>query len=105
RVGITVQNLDAAAGAADSEAVGSDLGDLAHLAADALGIARGQRLGLEHLQRLALERRPRAGRRIAAADEIVNLPPGLAPVDAGVVAPASPLIGCLRVILLDARRL
>src|SRR5262249_17332076 len=79
--------------------------DLAHLAADALGIARGQGLGLEHLQRLALERRPRAGRRIAAADEIVNLPPGLAPVDAGIVAPAAALIGCLRVILLDARRL
>src|SRR5262249_11843743 len=104
-VGLHAQILDAAVGADDGEAVGSDLGDLAHLAADALGVARGQGLGLERLQRLALERRPRAGRRIAAADEIVDLAPGLAPVDAGIVAPAAALIGCLRVILLDARRL
>src|SRR5215831_7111666 len=100
-VGLHAQNLDAAIGADDGEAVGLDLGDLAHLAADAFGIARGQGLSLEHLQRLALERRPGAGRRIAAADEIVNLPPGLAPVDAGVVAPAAALIGCLRMILPD----
>src|SRR5262249_18416144 len=59
----------------------------------------------EPLQRLALERRPRAGRRIAAADEIVDLAPGLAPVDAGIVAPAAALISRLRGILLDARRL
>src|SRR5215475_11008532 len=104
-VGLHAQKLDAAVGADDGEPVGSDLGDLAHLAADALGVARGQGLGLEHLQRLALERRPRTGRRIAAADEIVNLPPGLAPVDAGIVAPAAALISRLGVLLLDARRL
>src|SRR5206468_10449303 len=64
-VGLHAQNLDAAVGADDSEAIGRNLGDLAHLASDALGIARGQGLGLEHLQRLVLERRPGAGRRIA----------------------------------------
>ena len=35
----------------------------------------------------------------------MDLPPRLAPVDTGVVAPATALVGRLRVILLDARRL
>src|SRR5262249_61457451 len=67
-VGLHAQNLDAAVGADDGEAVGRDLGDLAHLAADALGIARGPGLGLEHLQRRALERRPPTARRISAPE-------------------------------------
>ena len=68
----------------------------------------GSRAGngfFEHLQCRPVERRPRAGRRVAAADEVVDLPPGLAPVDAGVVRAAAALIGGLPVILLDARRL
>ena len=46
-----------------------DLDDLAELAADAFRVLRGHRLRLEDLQRLAVERRPRAGRGIAAADQ------------------------------------
>ena len=60
-----------------------------------LGSLRRQRLRLEDLQRLAVERRPGAGRRIAAADQTVDLPPGLAPVDAGVVRAAAAFIGRL----------
>src|SRR5262249_4028547 len=103
--GLHAQNFDAAVGADDGEAPGRDLDDLAHLASDALGVARRQRIRLEDLQRLAVERRPRPRRRMAAADEIVDLPPGLAPIDARIVAPATTLVARLRMILLDTRRL
>ena len=54
---------------------------------------------------LPFERRPGARRRIAAADQPIDLPPRLAPVDAGVVGAAAALVGRLRLVLLDARRL
>ena len=57
------------------------------------------------LQRLAVERRPGAGRGIAAADQTVDLPPRLAPVDLRVVGAAAAFIGRLALVLLDARRL
>ena len=71
--GLHARDLEAAVGANHGEAVGFDLDDLAHLAGDALGVFRRQRLGVEDLQLLAVERRPRAGRRIAAADQVVDL--------------------------------
>ena len=43
------RDLEAAVGADHGEAVGLDLDDLAHLAGDALGILRRQRLGVENL--------------------------------------------------------
>src|SRR5258707_11490713 len=98
-------HLDAAVGAHNREAVGFDGDDLAHLAGDPFGIARRQRLRLEHLEGVAVEGRPGAGRRITAADEVVDLPPRLAPVDTGVVRGAAALIGRLALVLLDARRL
>src|SRR5215468_1557136 len=98
-------DADAPVGAHDGESVGIDRDDLAHLAGDPLGIARGQRPGVEDLQLLAIEVGPRAGRRIAAADEVVDLAPRLAPVDMGIVSAAAALIGRLLLVLLDARRL
>src|SRR5262245_45676734 len=70
--------LDAAIGAHDRDAARIDLHHLAELAADAFWVLRRQGLRLEHLQRLAVERRPRARSRIAAPDQIVDLPPRLA---------------------------
>src|SRR5262249_40217587 len=66
-VGLDAQHFEASIGADDREAVGLDRDDLAHLAGDAFGIARRQRLGLEDLERLAAEIGPCAGSRIAAA--------------------------------------
>ena len=71
--GLHARDLEAAVGADHGEAVGLDRDDLAHLAGDALGVLRRQRLGVEDLQLLAVERRPGAGRRIAAADQPVDL--------------------------------
>ena len=69
------------------------------------GSLRGHRLGVEDLHGLAVERRPGAGRRIAAADQPVDLLPRLAPVDVGVAGAAAAFVGRLRFVLLDARRL
>ena len=69
------------------------------------GVFRWQRLGVEYPELLAAERGPGAGRRIAAADQAIDLLPGLAPVDLGVVGAAASLVGRLRRVLLDARRL
>src|SRR3954453_18115753 len=91
-IGLHARDLDAAVGAHNGEAVGVDRGDLAIFAADALGVFRRDRLGVENLHRLAVERRPGAGRRIAAADEWIDLPPGLAPVDAGYVGGGAGLV-------------
>src|SRR5476649_1192912 len=82
--GLHAGDLEAAVGADDGEAVGFDRDDLAQLAGDALGVLGRQRLGVENLKLLAVERGPRARRRIAAADEPVDLLPWLAPVDLGV---------------------
>ena len=71
------RHLEAAIGADDGETVGLDCDDLADLAGDAFGVLGRQRLGLEDLQRLAVERGPGAGRRIAAADQLIDLLPGL----------------------------
>src|SRR5579871_2119113 len=97
-------DLDAAVGADDREAVGGNLNDLSELAADALGIARWDRLGIENLQHLAVELRPGAGRGIAAADQIVDLPPGLAPIDAGVLGGAAAFVSGRALVLLEAGR-
>src|SRR5262245_23992422 len=63
---LDAQNFYPSVGADHGEAVGAHFDDLAQLAADALGIAGRQRLNVEDLQRLAVERRPRPGRGIAA---------------------------------------
>src|SRR5262245_8178639 len=96
------QDLDAAIGADDGEAVGAHLDDLPELARDSLGVAGRQRFDVEDLQGLAIERRPRTGRRVAAADQRIDLAPRLAPVDAGIVSCAAALVRGERVILLDA---
>src|SRR5215471_14620328 len=103
--GLHPGDLEAPVGANHGEAVRLDRDDLAELAADPLGVAGGQRLGVEDFQLLAVERGPGAGRRIAAANEPVDLLPGLAPIDLGVIWPAAPLVGRLRLVLLDARRI
>ena len=88
--GLNARDLEAAVGADDRKAVGLDRDDLADLAGDAFRVFGGQRLGVENLQRLAVERRPGAGRRIAAADQAIDLLPGLAPVDLRVAGPQRP---------------
>src|SRR5207244_811123 len=72
-VRLHAQNLDASIGADDGESVRRNLDDLTHLSPDSFRISRRHRLCLEYLQCVSRKRRPRARRRIAAADEIVNL--------------------------------
>src|SRR4051812_37797099 len=98
-------DLEAAVGADDGDAVGFYRDDLAELAGDALRVLRRNGLGVEDLDGLAVERGPGAGRRVAAADQAVDLLPGLAPVDLRVLGLAHAFIGGLRLVLLDARRL
>ena len=103
--GLHAGDLEAAVGADHGEAVGFYRGDLAGLAGDALRVLRRQRLGVENLELLAVERTPGAGRRVAAADQPVDLLPRLAPIDPGVVGAAAAFVGRQRLVLLDARRL
>ena len=49
------------------------------------GIVRRHRRRVENLQLRAVDRGPRAGRGIAAADQPIDLLPRLAPIDAGIV--------------------
>src|SRR4029078_11239057 len=74
-------NFEAAVGADDRKSIRLDGSDLAGLSADAFRVLRGERLGVENLQLLAVESGPGAGRRVATADEPVDLFPRLAPVD------------------------
>src|SRR5262249_25487034 len=99
------RDLEAAVGAHHGEAVGIDGDDLAELAADALGVLGGQRLGVEDLELLAPERGPGAGSRIASPDQAVDLLPRLAPIDLRVVGSATALVGGFRLVLFDAWRL
>src|SRR4029079_14535252 len=100
--GLYAGDLEAPVGANHGEAVGLDRGDLADLSGDTLGVLRRQRLGVENLELLAVEGTPRAGRGIAAANEPVDLLPGLAPVDPPIVRTATALVGGLGFVLLDA---
>src|SRR5258708_8560524 len=86
--GLHPDELEAAVGADHGDAVGVDRGDLAHLAGDALRILRRQRLRIEDLQGLAVERGPGAGCRVAAANETVYLLPGPTPFDMRVIGSA-----------------
>ena len=103
--GLHARDLEAPVGADDREAVRFHDDDLAHFAGDALRILGGQRLGVENLHGLAVERRPGAGRGVAPADQRIDLAPGFRPVDARVFGTAAPLIGRERLVLLEARRL
>src|SRR5262245_20554666 len=96
---LDARDLEAAVGADDRKAVCLHRHDLAELAADALwGLCR-ERLGVEDLELLAGELGPGTGRRIAAADQAIDLLPGLAPVYPGVVRTAAALVGRLRLVL------
>jgi hypothetical protein len=88
--GLHARDLEAPIGADDGEAVAFDRDDFANLAGDAFRILRRQRLGVEDLQLLAVERGPGAGRRIAAADQPVDLLPRLAPVDRALSGRSGP---------------
>ena len=70
-----------------------------------LGSLAGSGLASKILTVLPSSVHPGAGRRIAAADQRIDLPPGLAPVDLGVAGTAAAFVGGLRFVLLDARRL
>ena len=70
-----------------------------------LGSRAGSGLASKILSLLAVEHGPGAGRRIAAADQPVDLLPRLAPIDLGVVGAAEAFVGRLGFVLLDARRL
>src|ERR1700693_3136403 len=100
--GLHAGDFEAPIGADHSEAVGFDHGDFADLACDPLRVFRRQRLGVEYFELLAVERGPGAGRRMAAADEAVDLLPRLAPVDPGIVGTAAAFVGGLSLILLEA---
>src|SRR5262249_46483651 len=99
--GLHAGDLEAPIGANHGEAVRLDRDDLAELAGNPLRVLGGQRLGVEDLELLAVERRPGAWRGVAAADEPVDLLPGLAPVDLGVLRAAAALVRRLRLVLLD----
>jgi hypothetical protein len=73
--GLNAGDLEAAIGADDRKTIALDHDDLAHLAGDAFGVLGRQRLGVENLELFAVERAPSAGRRIAAADQRIELPP------------------------------
>src|SRR5258706_11294010 len=103
--GFDARDPDTAIGADDGETAGVYVDDFAELAADAFGILGGKRLRVEDLERFAVMRRPGAGRRIAAANEIVDLPPGLSPIDLGVLRSAAALIGREALVLFVARDL
>src|ERR1043165_5632735 len=94
-VGLHARDLEAAVGAHHRDAVRLDRDDLAELAGDALRVLRGKGLGVKDLHRLVAELAPGAGRRIAAADQPVDLLPRLAPVDVRIAGPAAALVGCL----------
>ena len=87
-VGLNAGHLDAPVGANHGDAVVLDSDDLAELAGDPLRVLGRQRRYVEYLDRLAVERRPGARRRTAAADERVDLTPGFAPVDARIARAA-----------------
>ncbi len=70
-----------------------------------LGSLAGSGLASKIFSVLPSSVRPGAGRRIAAADQAVDLLPRLAPVDLGVAGAAAAFVGRLRLVLLDARRL
>src|SRR6202050_1955022 len=93
--GLHACNLEAPIGADHGKTVGFDHGDFADLAGDTFWILRRQRLGVEDFQLLAVERGPGARRRIATADQAVDLLPRLAPVDPGIVGPAAAFVGGL----------
>src|SRR5689334_15398479 len=97
--------MEAPVRAYDGEAFVIDRNDFTELAGDALRVLGRQRLRVENFHGLAVERGPCAGRRIAAADQAVDLLPRLAPVDFGVAGAASAFIGGLRIVLFDAWRL
>src|SRR5262245_18765760 len=103
--GLDAGNLEAAIGADNGEPVRFDSGDFTELAANAFRVLRRDRLGVENPQLLAVERRPCAGCRIAAADEPVDLLPRFAPVDLRFFRRAASFVGGFRFILLDVGRL
>src|SRR4029077_8228519 len=73
--GLHAGDFEATVGANYGEAVSVDGGDFADLAGNPLRVFRRQRLGVEDFQLLAVERGPGAGRRIAAANQAVDLLP------------------------------
>ena len=103
--GLHARDLEAPIGANHGEAVRFDHSDFAELAADSLRVFRRQRLGVEYFQLLAVERRPRARRGIATADQPVDLLPRFAPIDFGIVGAAAAFVGRFGLILFDTRRL
>src|SRR5690348_8912485 len=79
-IGLHAQELEAAVGTDHGDAVCFHRGNLADFTGDAFGVLGRQRLGLENLDGLAVERCPGARRRTAATDQAIDLLPGLAPV-------------------------
>src|SRR5579863_956244 len=76
-----------------------DVGDRADLALDLAEGAREMFARLEHSQLLAVQERPRRRRRIAAADEVVDLVDVIVPVDLSFRVAAPTLVARLRLVL------
>src|SRR5215472_8064539 len=102
--GLDASNFEAPVGAHDFEAVGFHRDDLAQLSADALRVLGWQRLGIEDLQGLAGQHRPRARCWIATTDQAIDLYPGFPPIDARIVGTTPALVSGLRFILLETWR-
>ena len=101
-VGLNARDLETAVGTNHRKTIGIDRDDLTELSGNSLRILGRQRLGIEDFQRFAAQRGPGARRGIAAADEAIDLLPGLTPVDLGVTDAAATFVSRLRLVLLDA---
>src|SRR5205823_6057564 len=99
-VGLHARHFEASVGADHRDAVSIHSDDLAELAGDPLRALGWHRLCVENLDGLAIEGGPGGRRRVAAADQPVDLLPRFAPVDLGIAGAAAAFVGGLRLVLL-----
>src|ERR1700751_2604970 len=78
--GLNAGDLETSIGADDRDAAGVDGDNLTHLAADALRVFGRHRFRLKDPYDRAIKLRPGAGRRIADANQAIDVLPGPAPI-------------------------
>src|SRR5256885_4684634 len=97
--GLHLAHLDLAALRGDAHRLGADVGDLADLAFHRAESAHDVLARAEELHFFAADRGPRAGRRIAAADGVVDEVDVVVPAHLRLVGAAPAFIGGLRLVL------